>query len=173
MSIEAAVHHRTHYRYDRPVTLSPQIVRLRPAPHSRTRVLSWSLKVSPAGHFVNHQQDPYGNYLTRLVFPEPVTEFKLEVDLVADMTVYNPFDFFVEPEAETWPFAYAEDISEDLAIYRKAEPPGPALAAFLGSVDRTPANIVDFIVDGPQALARGFASTTNEEESDDAQAAAS
>ena len=83
-------------------------------------MLSHSLKVSPANHFVNLQQDPYGNFLARFVFPEPVNELKIEVDLVADMTVYNPFDFFVEPAAETWPFDYPEDIRDDLSIYREA-----------------------------------------------------
>ncbi len=146
MSIQAAIYHLTHYRYDRPVTLGPQTIRLQPAPHSRTRVLSHSLKVSPAGHFVNLQQDPYGNHLARFVFPEPVTELKIEVDLVADMTVYNPFDFFVEPQAEQWPFAYPEDIRDDLSIYLKPEPAGPALSGFLASIDRSPVNTVDFIV---------------------------
>ena len=146
MSIEAALYHLTHYRYDRPVSLGPQTVRLRPAPNSRTKILSHSLKVSPAGHFVNYQQDPYGNYLARYVFPEPVTELKIEVDLVADMTVYNPFDFFVEPAAESWPFAYPEEIRDDLSIYLKAEPPGPALNALLASIDRTTTNTVDFVV---------------------------
>ena len=111
MSIRAAIHHLTHYKYDRPVSLGPQIIRLRPAPHSRTRVISHSLKVSPANHFVNHQQDPYGNWLARYVFPELVNELKIEVDVVADMTVYNPFDFFVEESAETWPFEYPEDLA--------------------------------------------------------------
>jgi uncharacterized protein (DUF2126 family)/transglutaminase-like putative cysteine protease len=147
MSIQAALYHLTHYRYDRPVVLGPQTVRLRPAPNSRTRILSHSLKVSPAGHFVNFQQDPYGNHLARYVFPEPVRELKIEVDLVADITVYNPFDFFVEPAAETWPFSYAEEIRDDLSIYLRPEPTGEALARFLASIDRTPRNTVELLVD--------------------------
>jgi uncharacterized protein (DUF2126 family)/transglutaminase-like putative cysteine protease len=154
MSIKASVHHLTHYRYDRPVTLGPQIIRLRPAPHSRTKVISHSLKVSPTEHFVNHQQDPYGNWLARFVFPKPVTELKIEVDLVADMTVYNPFDFFVEETAENWPFAYAHDLEPDLVIYRTPEPAGPLLQAFLDTINRTPTNTVNFVVDLNARLAR-------------------
>ncbi|MFO1144604.1 MAG: transglutaminase family protein, partial [Amaricoccus sp.] len=146
MSIKASIYHLTHYRYDRPVVLGPQVIRLRPAPHSRTRVLSHSLRVTPAEHFVNHQQDPYGNWLSRFVFPEPVTELKIEVDLVADMTVYNPFDFFVEEEAEHWPFDYPEDLRDDLVIYKRPEPAGPRLADFLASVPRERARTVDFVV---------------------------
>ena len=146
MAILAAVYHLTHYKYDRPVTLGPQVIRLQPAPHSRTKVLSHSLKVSPDNHFVNVQQDPYGNFLARFVFPEPVTELKIEVDLVADMTVYNPFDFFVEPSAETFPFEYPEDIRDDLTIYRTPEPAGPLLKAFLERVDHSHTNTVNFVV---------------------------
>jgi uncharacterized protein (DUF2126 family)/transglutaminase-like putative cysteine protease len=146
MSILASIHHLTHYKYDRPVTLGPQVIRLRPAPHSRTRVVSHSLKVTPAEHFVNYQQDPYGNWLARYVFPEPVTELKIEVDLTADMTVYNPFDFFVEDSAETWPFTYPEDLAEDLVIYRATEPAGPLVQAMLDQIPREPMRTVDFIV---------------------------
>ena len=129
MSIKASIYHLTHYKYDKPVRLGPQIIRLKPAPHSKTQVISHSLKVTPANHFVNLQQDPYGNYLARYVFPDPVTEFKIEVDLVADMTVYNPFDFFVEEAAEIWPFEYPEDLRDDLKIYMQPEPMGQALAS--------------------------------------------
>ncbi|MEI9416609.1 transglutaminase family protein [Mesorhizobium sp. Cs1321R2N1] len=157
MAILAAVYHLTHYKYDRPVVLGPQIIRLQPAPHSRTKVLSHSLKVEPANHFVNLQQDPYGNFLARFVFPEPVTELKIEVDLVADMTVYNPFDFFVEPSAEAFPFDYPEEIRDDLAIYRAPEPAGPLLSAFLETVDRSAPNTVNFLVDLNARLQREIA----------------
>ncbi|MGA0543359.1 DUF2126 domain-containing protein [Neotabrizicola sp. VNH66] len=146
MSIKASIYHLTHYIYDRPVRLGPQIIRLRPAPHSRTRVISHSLKISPGGHFVNHQQDPYGNWLARFVFPEPVKELKIEVDLVADMTVYNPFDFFVEESAEEWPFDYPLDLQDDLSIYRKADPMGPELEAYMATIPRKKARTVDFVV---------------------------
>ena len=147
MSIRAAIHHLTHYKYDRPVFLGAQIIRLRPAPHSRTRVISHSLRLTPSEHFVNHQQDPYGNWLARYVFPEPVRELKIEVDLVADMTVYNPFDFFVEESAEIWPFEYGEDLRPDLVIYRTPEPVGPHLAGLLDRIYRSPKRTVDFVVD--------------------------
>jgi len=147
MSIKASIYHLTHYKYDKPVRLGPQVIRLKPASHSKTRVLSHSLKVTPSNHFVNLQQDPYGNYLARYVFPDPVTEFKIEVDLVADMTVYNPFDFFVEEEATKWPFDYPETLREDLSIYMKPEEPGQRLKAFLETLDYTPGQpTVDMVV---------------------------
>ena len=118
MSIHVALHHRTTYRYDRPITLGPQSVRLRPAPHCRTRVLAYSMKVRPAKHFINWQQDPQSNYIARLMFPDPTTELEIEIDLVAEMAAINPFDFFVEPYAEKWPFEYEGALREELTPYR-------------------------------------------------------
>src|ERR1700722_14784210 len=138
MSIQVALHHRTTYRYDKPVALGAQVVRLRPAPHARASVLSYSLTVEPKQHFINWQQDPPGNPLARLVFPEKTELFEVVVDLVADMTVINPFDFFLEPEAEQWPFAYAASLAEEIAPFRKVKPPGPRLSAWLAQVGRSP-----------------------------------
>src|SRR5438067_9764039 len=136
MSIRVNLHHVTSYRYSRPVGLGPQIVRLRPAPHSRTAIRSYSLKVTPLEHFVNWQQDPNGNWLARFVFPEKVSEFTVTADLVADMAVMNPFDFFVEPFAENFPFAYPPEFAEELAPYLDAESAGPRLSAYLASISR-------------------------------------
>src|SRR3954454_3026073 len=104
--IQVAIEHRSTYEFDRPVGVLPHVVRLRPAPHCRTPVLAYSLTVDPSDHFINWQQDPFGNYLARLVFPDPVDRLEITVDLVADMTVINPFDFFLDEEARTFPFDY-------------------------------------------------------------------
>src|SRR5437868_4852955 len=152
MSILASLHHVTRYAYDRPVALAPQIIRLRPAPHCRTRIESYSLKVTPAQHFVNWQQDPNGNWLARFVFPEKTREFTVTVDLVADMAVINPFDFLVEPFAETFPFAYPAEFAEELAPYLDAEPPGARLSTFLASIPRERKRTVDFLVGLNQRL---------------------
>ncbi|HEY9097199.1 MAG TPA: transglutaminase N-terminal domain-containing protein, partial [Hydrogenophaga sp.] len=125
MAIHVALSHITHYKYDRSVKLGPQVVRLRPAPHSRTKVLSYSQRIEPADHFINWQQDPFANYQARLVFPEPVTAFKVTIDLVVEMAVYNPFDFFLEPDAETFPFSYAAAQKSELAPYLTTGPMTP------------------------------------------------
>jgi uncharacterized protein (DUF2126 family) len=135
MSIHVALNHVTHYRYDRSISLGPQVVRLRPAPHSRTRILSYSMRVTPADHFINWQQDPQSNYLARLVFPKKTQEFRIEIDLVAEMSVLNPFDFFLEPSAEHFPFSYDEALATELAPYCIKTPLTPAFADYMDEVN--------------------------------------
>ena len=147
MSIRLAIEHRTAYSYDRPVNLGPHVIRLRPAPHCRTPILSYALEVLPAEHFVNWQQDPFGNYLARFVFPQPATELTIAVDLVADMTVINPFDFFVDERARVWPFEYEPELTRDLAPYLVADGAGPLLDGWLAAVDRDERSVIDFLVE--------------------------
>ncbi|MFO1502369.1 MAG: transglutaminase family protein [Steroidobacteraceae bacterium] len=159
MSIHVALNHVTHYRYDRLVTLGPQVVRLRPAPHSRTRILSYSMRVEPQKHFLNWQQDAQSNYLARLVFPDPARELRVEIDLVAEMAVHNPFDFFVEPYAENWPFQYREDEARDLAPFRVLGSHGAAFGKQLAAIDRRPRRTVDLLVALNGALQKQIAYT--------------
>ena len=135
MTIRVALNHRTRYTFDRAVRLWPHEIRLRPAPHARTPVLSYSLRVTAEGspHFINWQQDPFGNWIARLVFPEPATSLEIEVDLVAEMTVINPFDFFVEEYAERFPFAYPDGLRRELAPYLEVDAPGPRLSAWVAA----------------------------------------
>jgi uncharacterized protein (DUF2126 family) len=154
MSTHAALNHVSHYRYDRPVQLGPQVVRLRPAPHCRSNIISYSLKVEPAQHFINWQQDPFANHQARLVFPDKTTEFKITVDLVVEMAVYNPFDFFLEPSAESVPFQYTALLQEELAPYLAVEPLTPLLEQYLDRIDRTPRPTMDFLVQLNQQVAK-------------------
>ena len=146
MSIHAALNHVTHYTYDRLVNLGPQIIRLRPAPHCRSTIISYSLKVEPAGHYINWQQDPFSNYQGRLVFPEKTKEFKVTVDLVVEMAVYNPFDFFLEPSAEKYPFKYETLLAQELAPYLAVEHLTKRLRACLARIDRRKRRTIDFLV---------------------------
>ncbi|MDO9030552.1 MAG: transglutaminase family protein [Hydrogenophaga sp.] len=159
MAIHVALSHITHYRYDRLVKLGPQVVRLRPAPHSRTKVLSYSQKIEPAGHFINWQQDPFANYQARLVFPEPTTEFKVTIDLVVEMAVHNPFDFFLEPRAEEFPFSYDASQLQELAPYLATAPLTEELKAYLAQVDMKKRRTIDFLVDVNQMLQRDISYT--------------
>jgi len=153
MAIHCSLHHRTSYQYAKPVQLGPQTIRLRPAAHSRTAVPAYSLKVSPEKHFINWQQDPHGNFLARIVFPEPVKEFTFEVDLIADLATINPFDFFLEDYAEEVPFTYPDEIQDDLAPFFQRTVNGPLYRKFfegLPAKEAMPTN--DFLVAINQAV---------------------
>ena len=154
MSIHVALNHVTQYRYDRLATLSPQIVRLRPAPHCRTRILAYSLRVEPAEHFINWQQDPEANYLARLTFPEKTRELRITVDLVAEMSVFNPFDFFLEPYAQQYPFEYEPGEQRELAPYLARLPATRLFGGYLESILRRNKSVVDFLVDLNLRLSR-------------------
>jgi uncharacterized protein (DUF2126 family) len=146
MPLHVALTHKTSYRYDRLVALGPQTIRLRPAPQSRTHILSYDLTIEPKPHFLNWMQDPQGNHLARVVFPEKVDRFEVTVDLIADMVTINPFDFFLEPEAETWPFAYDPILDQELAPFRKLSTPGPLLQALIDQVKDGSERTVDKLV---------------------------
>jgi uncharacterized protein (DUF2126 family)/transglutaminase-like putative cysteine protease len=147
MSIRIALNHKTEYSYDRLVNLQPHVVRLRPAPHCRTPILSYSLTVEPRKHFLNWQQDPYSNYLARLVFPEPSRMFSVEVDLIAELTAINPFDFFIESTAENYPFSYDPRLAHELMPYLETPPAGPQLQELVAAHRRHKCRTIDCLVE--------------------------
>jgi uncharacterized protein (DUF2126 family)/transglutaminase-like putative cysteine protease len=152
MTIRVAINHKTRYQYDRLVSLSPHVFRLRPAVHSRTPIESYSITIKPSEHFINWQQDPFGNYLARVVFLEKTKELSLEVDLIADMTVINPFDFFVEEYAKDYPFQYDPQLKKELTPFMEIKESGPLLSEWLAGVDRSKKEIIDFLVELNQNL---------------------
>jgi transglutaminase-like putative cysteine protease len=154
VSIHVALRHVTEYQYDRPVVLSPQLVRLRPAPHCRTPILSYSQRIAPETHFINWQQDPQSNYVARLTFPEKVREFRVEIDLVAEMSVQNPFDFFLEPAAEQFPFCYESRQFSELQPFLAREEISPRFAGYLAGIRRDRRRTIDFLVELNQQLSR-------------------
>ena len=146
MAIRVAINHKTTYSYDRLVSLSPHIFRLRPAAHSRTNVEAYSFKITPKEHYINWQQDPFGNYQARVVFPEKTTELSVEVEVIANMVVINPFDFFVEEYAENYPFKYQGQLPKELVPYLEIKESGPLLTQWLSAVDTSKKTINDFLV---------------------------
>lgn len=147
MALKIVISHKTTYKYDRSVRLSPHIFRLRPAPHSRTPIESYSLKIRPENHFFNWQQDPFGNYLARVVFPEKTTELSIDVEIIADLKTINPFDFFVEESAEEFPFEYSENTKKELLPYLEVTEKGDLLKEFVASLDMTPRKTIYFLID--------------------------
>src|SRR5690242_11374690 len=153
MSIKVAIRHQMFYEYDRAVNLSPHTFRLRPAPHCRTPILSYSLKIKPEEHFINWQQDPFGNIMARVVFPEKTTRLHFEVEVIADMVVINPFDFFVEKYAEHFPFDYNHQLKKELLPYFEVSEDGPLLQQWVKSIDVSQKKaIIPFLVELNQGL---------------------
>ncbi|MGB4864554.1 MAG: transglutaminase family protein [Hyphomicrobium sp.] len=157
MSLHVALTHKTIYHYDRRIGMAPQIVRLRPAPHCRTPILSYSLKILPVGHFLNWQQDPFGNYLARIVLPDETDMFSVEVDLVADMAVINPFEFFIADEAKDWPFKYEPVLAKELGPYLEPDPVGPSLRRYLDGIDIRTSVTLDYLCDLNRKLQKDIA----------------
>ena len=147
MGMKIALNHKTQYLYGKLVSLGPQVIRLRPAPHGRTPILSYSLVITPSDHLLKWQLDPYHNRLARVFFSEQSNSLLLEVDLVAELTPFNPLDFILEPEVANYPFTYDFDLAQDLAPYRKLEPSGPLLQAFLKESFRQKRDTIGFLVD--------------------------
>ena len=152
MAIRVAINHKSLYQYDRPVDLSPHVFRLRPAVHCRTPIEAYSFKITPENHFINWQQDPFGNYQARVVFLEAARALSVEVDLIADMTVINPFDFFLEASAEHYPFTYQAQLKQELAPFLEVKENGPLLTAWVADIPRTQKKLIDFLVDVNRAL---------------------
>jgi transglutaminase-like putative cysteine protease len=146
MTLHVALTHKTEYHYDRLTIMGPQVIRLRPAPHCRTPILSYSLSLTPKEHFINWQQDPFGNYLARLVILEKTREFTVTVDLVADMAVINPFDFFVDEAAKSWPFTYDPTLKKELTPYLEPIPTGKLFKDYMAGLDTEAPTTIDFVV---------------------------
>jgi len=152
MALKVTISHKTKYKYDRKINLSPHIFRLRPAPHSRTPIEAYSIKIKPENHFFNWQQDPFGNYLARVVFPDKTEELSVEIEIIADLKTINPFDFFIEESAEQFPFQYKEHLQKELLPYLEIREKGPLLTEWLKTVDISPRKTIDFLIEMNQKL---------------------
>ncbi|QKF83478.1 DUF2126 domain-containing protein [Halarcobacter ebronensis] len=152
MALKVVISHKTEYKYSKKVSMSPHIIRLRPAPHSRTPIEAYSLKIKPENHFINWQQDPFGNYLARLVFLEKTDIFSVDVEIIADMITMNPFDFFVEDGSKEFPFTYKKDLKKELAPYLEIEETSKELEEFVDSINKSKKSIIDFLVEVNQKI---------------------
>ena len=146
MTIKVALTHKTTYAFDRLVQIFPHTIRLRPAPHCRTPILNYSLNIEPKDHFINWQQDPFGNYLARLVFPEKKDKLSINVELIADMVVINPFDFFLDKDCRHFPFHYSDQLTKELSPYLQKLEGTPLFNAYLAQIPRDKMSTNDFLV---------------------------
>lgn len=163
MSNRVAINHRSVYQYDRLVFLSPHILRLKPAPHCRTIIESYALTISPDSHYINWQQDPFGNYQTRVVFTAPTESLIVEVDLVANMTEFNPFDFFIEDYAEYYPFNYNPQLRKELTLFFEITEYGQYLTTWLNDIDQSKQNLIDFLISLNKRLSEDITHTVRME----------
>src|SRR5208337_1507423 len=147
MALQVMISHKTLYKYDRKVSLSPHIIRLRPAPHCRTPILAYSIKIKPSTNFLNWQQDPFGNYLARLIFPDKTNELSIDVEILADLRTINPFDFFIEESVSQFPFTYDVTIQKELLPYLEVNEKGELFREWLASVDTSSRRNLDFLVE--------------------------
>ena len=152
MSLKVVLSHKTKYKYNKNISLSPHIIRLRPAAHSKTPIEAYSLNITPKNHFINWQQDPFGNYLARIIFPEKTDEFSIDVEIIADMITINPFDFFVEESAKDFPFIYKKDLQKELVPYLEIEEDSKELQEFVKNIDTSKKPIIDFLVEVNQHI---------------------
>ena len=159
MTIRVGINHNTYYKFDRPVNIAPHTIRLRPAPHSRTPIHAYSLKITPEDHFINWQQDAFGNFLARVVFPEKSKELSIEVEVIADMKVINPFDFFVEDYAKDFPFKYPKSLKKDLRPYLEKEAHEAIFDNYLKKFADSEMPINDFLVTVNQQLQQDISYT--------------
>ena len=146
MGIQIGLNHRTLYRYEKPISLGPQVIQLRPAPHCRVPILSYSLSVTPKSYLLNWQMDPHSNRLARFLFTEKTDEFVVDVNLVADLSPINPFDFFLEPDVAHYPFMYAQPLARDLEPFLAVDRPGPRLQQFLAHLKGQQSGTIDFLL---------------------------
>ncbi|WP_101756807.1 transglutaminase family protein [Oceanicoccus sp. KOV_DT_Chl] len=152
MSIRVALKHSTDYRYSDPVLLFPQLIRLRPAPHCRTEIQHYHLNISPAEHLQYWQQDAFNNHILRVMFSQLISEFSIEVDIIANIQTINPFDFFIDDDASLWPLVYSAEMAQDLAPYLNVQAAGAEMQQFLNSLSTSNIGIVDFLLYVSQAL---------------------
>ncbi|WP_163712207.1 transglutaminase family protein [Mangrovibacterium lignilyticum] len=152
MALKVVISHKTTYKYDRMINLSPHVIRLRPAPHSRTPIEAYSIKIKPENNFFNWQQDPFGNYQARLVFPEKTNELSIDVEIIADLKTINPFDFFIEESAEEFPFQYDETLQKELIPYLEIRESGKLLIEWIKTVDQSQRKTIDFLIELNQKL---------------------
>ena len=156
MTIRVAIQHQTEYQFDRPINMSPHVLRLRPAVHSRTPIHAYTLKIEPENHFINWQQDPFGNFMARLVFPEKTRKFSFKVEVIADLVAINPFDFFVEEYAENFPFEYDESLKKELAPFLEVSEDGPLIREWVAGISTKKRSINDFLVEQNQKLEKAI-----------------
>jgi transglutaminase-like putative cysteine protease len=154
-----SVHHKTTYRYKRPIRPGPHQLLFRPRDSFDQHLLESGLDVTPEPSEVRWIHDVFGNCVTLVDFNAKCELLEFETFIRLEHTPENAPDFRIEDYARSHPFSYSDDEEPDLAAYiRRHHPQDTEVEEWLGKFLRKDASqpTGQLLMTLNEAIAEGF-----------------